>query len=429
MVNGDGFFDWQILVLLGCMSGFLSGLLGIGGGLILVPGLIVSLPYFGVEGPDLPKIAMATSLALIVPTSLASVQTHALKGAVDPRLFALLGPGIFAGAAAAPILAPKISSTVLIALFVLFALYTALGLMRASASAPRSSDVPGLARITLTGLAGGSVSSVLGLGVSWFTMPILERFGSVPRAIGTSAALCLPMAAFGITGFLLSPTPAECEWGCNGYVYLPAVAATGISAVLAAPMGARLTHVLPARTLRTLFAAFLIIAAANLTYKNLAVASATNEARILIANLLAPDPDSIPIAAQAPGWLDVSRRDAQLALVARHDPRHAFSGDTEPAPRAELVLNRIAPPPEDAIAAWYRARILKARANRQHRDNNAVPAIPLPERAIRPKRRTARAKVEQQAERSPAPIQPMLLDPFGFLTVPGSGSRPLSWSK
>jgi uncharacterized membrane protein YfcA len=388
-----------------------------------------------------------------------------LKGAVDPRLFALLGPGIFAGAAVAPILAPKISSTVLIALF---ALYTAFGLMRAAASAPWSSELPGLARITLTGLAGGSVSSVLGLGVSWFTMPILERFGSVPRAIGTSAALCLAMAVFGIAGFLLSPTPAECEWGCNGYVYLPAVAATGISAVLAAPMGARLTHVLPARALRTIFAAFLIIAAANLTYKNLAVASATNEARILIAYLLTPAPDSVPVAAQAPGWLDVSRHDAQLALVARHGPRRTFSGNKEPAPRAVMVLHRIAPPPEDAIAAWYRTRIHKARPYLLRQENNTDSAVPFPERAIRSKRRPARRTVEQRAKPSPArsvekrdpctrqptpdrgpqrhgqgqiqgcsastapplaTVRPVLLDPFGFLKAPGSGGRPLSWSK
>ncbi len=289
MVFGNETFDWQILVLLGCMSGFLSGLLGIGGGLILVPGLIVSLPYFGIDGPELAKIAMATSLALIVPTSMASIQAHASKGAVDLRLFALLGPSIVAGAVVAPIFAPAISSTFLTALFVLFALYTALRrdarcVPSGKRPASRGGERPGLIRITLTGLLGGSVSSLLGLGVSWFTVPMLERFGSMPRAIGTSAALCLPMAAFGLAGFVLSPTPAECLSGCSGYVYLPAVAATGISAVLAAPMGARLTHVLPVRALRSLFALFLIAAAAHLTYKSLPVASAANEARMLIGH-------------------------------------------------------------------------------------------------------------------------------------------------
>ena len=124
MVFG-GTFAWQILVLLGCMSGFLSGLLGIGGGLILVPGLIVSLPYFGIDGPEVAKIAMATSLALIIPTSMAGIQAHASKGGVDLRRFALLGPSIVAGAVVAPIFSPVISSTVLTALFVLFALYRA----------------------------------------------------------------------------------------------------------------------------------------------------------------------------------------------------------------------------------------------------------------------------------------------------------------
>ncbi len=81
------------LVLLGCASGFISGLLGIGGGTILVPALIAGLPLLGVQGPELPKIAMATSLALVVPTAIASAQTHASKGAID---WTLLPPSISA---------------------------------------------------------------------------------------------------------------------------------------------------------------------------------------------------------------------------------------------------------------------------------------------------------------------------------------------
>jgi uncharacterized membrane protein YfcA len=399
MVFGNGGFDWQILVLLGCLSGFLSGLLGIGGGLILVPGLIVSLPYFGIDGPELAKIAMATSLALIIPTSMASLQAHASNAAVDARLFALLGPSIFAGAVVAPIFAPAISSTFLTALFVCFAVYTALKVMRGSSPAAtpgnRDGDRPGLIRITLTGLFGGSVSSLLGLGVSWFTVPVLERFGPMPRAIGTSAALCLPMAGFGLAGFVLAPTPAECPSGCSGYVYLPAVAAIGISAVLAAPMGARLTHVLPVRALRSLFALFLIAAAASLTWKSLPVAATANDARILIAQLLAPDLVAAPIAAEAPGWLDVSRSEAHRAMATRYGPRRAFLRHNGPVAR-RILLTQLAPPAGQGVAGWYRARILEAQPRLKDGGNTDHLAIPLPERAIR-SRETLRPNRQQPA--------------------------------
>jgi hypothetical protein len=211
---------------------------------------------------------------------------------------------------------------------------------------------------------------------------MLERFGPMPRAIGTSAALCLPMAAFGLAGFVLAPTPAECPSGCSGYVYLPAVAAIGISAVLAAPMGARLTHVLPARALRNLFALFLIAAASSLTWKSLPVASSANEARLLIAQLLAPDLVAAPIAAEAPGWLDVSRSEAHQAMAARYGPRRVFLGNSGPTSRP-VLLTQLVPPTGEGIAAWYRARILEAQPRLKEQRHTAIPVIPLPERAVR----------------------------------------------
>jgi hypothetical protein len=295
----------------------------------------------------------------------------------------------------APIFAPAISSTFLTALFVCFACFTALKVMRGSspAATPGSRDDsrPGLIRITLTGLLGGSISSLLGLGVSWFTVPVLERFGSMPRAIGTSAALCLPMAGFGLAGFVLAPTPAECPSGCSGYVYLPAVAAIGISAVLAAPMGARLTHVLPVRALRGLFAVFLIAAAGSLTWKSLPVAAAAHEARLVIAQLLAPNLVAAPIAAKAPGWLDVSRSEAHQAMAARYGPRRAFLRHNGPVAR-RVLLTQLVPPAGKGIAAWYRARILEAQPRLKDRGHNDHHAIPLPERAIR-RQETLRAKI------------------------------------
>jgi hypothetical protein len=191
------------------------------------------------------------------------------------------------------------------------------------------------------------------------------------------------MAAFGLAGFVLAPTPAECPSGCSGYVYLPAVAAIGISAVLAAPMGARLTHVLPVRALRSLFALFLITAAGSLTWKSLPVAATAHDARILIAQLLAPDLVAAPIAAEAPGWLDVSRSEAHQAMAARYGPRRVFLGNGGPVSRPVPVLAYLVPPAGKGVAAWYRARILEAQPRLKDR-RHADLVMPLPERAVRP---------------------------------------------
>jgi len=182
------------LVLLGCASGFISGLLGVGGGTILVPALVASLPLLGVQGPELPKIAMATSLALVVPTAIASAQTHASKGAIDWTLLGLLCPSIIAGSFAAAAFAKGLPTQVLCALFAAFALYTAWGLMqRCNARHAPGTQIraqPGLIRITATGVLGGAFASLLGLGVAFFSVPIRHGGGLVhPDGAGRCGGL------------------------------------------------------------------------------------------------------------------------------------------------------------------------------------------------------------------------------------------------
>jgi uncharacterized membrane protein YfcA len=287
MVFVNDEFGLLFLTILGCVSGFASGLLGIGGGLVTVPALIFALPHFGVSGPEIPKIAMATSLALIVPTSIASTQAHAARGAVDWPMLGTLAPSIVVGAFLSSVFVTDFNAHLVVLLFVVFAGVTAWRLMQrnetrtaqTSAAAKPSHPIATAAK----GVAGGGVAAAMGIGGAFFIIPILVRFISMQRAIGTASALAIPLSIAGGTGYILAEAPAGCQQGCVGYVFFPAVAAAGISAVLAAPFGAWLTHRSPVIALRRLFALFLICAAGNLAYKSFYPETVAKEARRVIA--------------------------------------------------------------------------------------------------------------------------------------------------
>lgn len=294
-----------LLVLLGVLTGLVSGMLGVGGGGIVVPALIFGLPHFGAGGPDVPKIAMATSLALIIPTSIASAQSHAAKGAIDWGMAGILAPGIVAGAYITGAFAAGLNTRLVMLVFVAFAIFTAWGLIR-----PRHITLDGKAArpciicMSVKSVLGGALSALLGLGVAFFAVPLLARLIPVQRAIGTAGALALPAAVAGTAGYLIADTPAGCA-ACSGYVFLPAVAAIGISAVLAAPAGVWAAHTMPVAALRRLFAAFLIFAASSLAYKALTPAALTADiARLLIATGQLWQPRAAPpIAANVPQWM------------------------------------------------------------------------------------------------------------------------------
>jgi uncharacterized membrane protein YfcA len=392
----------SFLVLLGCASGFLTGLLGIGGGTVIVPGLIFILPYVGVTGPELPKIAMATSLALVVPTAISSAQSHLFRGSVDWALFALLGPGIVVGALAAAAFAHALSAQLLMALFVLFALYSAIGLMRPerpSVIGQADANPPGIIRITVTCLFGGGLASLLGLGVAFYAVPLMARFVALPTAIGTATILCVPMAIAGSIGYALADIPVGCSSGCGGYIYIPAVAAIGISAVLAAPVGAVVTHILPVIILRRLFGACLMFAALNLTYKGLPVAEGAREAQRLAAQLLFPSSQAVPQAANAPAWLSGENFESYAAVVTQYGPRREFLPLTleASAPGRAKTLLRPASPVRDSEIR---------RPESEPRSGPTLASVPVPERAPRRSFKRIKTPHSTPAHHRPARSQP-----------------------
>lgn len=325
MPSAEMIAGWPLLVFLGCFSGLLSGLLGIGGGTILVPALIFGLPLLGFGGSDLPKIAMATSIAIMVPTSLASAQKHASKGAIDARMLLLLGPGLMAGAFFGGMFAYAVDARFLVFAFILFCLFSAWELIHPKQSVNSSSDrkKPGAAGFAGKGLIGGIASALLGIGVGIYAVPLMARYISIQRAVGTAATLAVPMALAGVSGYVFGGASQQCGPHCIGYIYLPAVAAIGISAVLSAPVGAWLTHRLPVLTLRRIFGGFLVLTAFNLTYQSLPEINSATEARRLLATLRSSVKAELPEPAIPPACLGAESKPA-FELAARYGPREAF---------------------------------------------------------------------------------------------------------
>ena len=317
---------------------------------------------------------------------------------------------------------------------------------------------PGLIRITTTGLFGGALASLLGIGGAFISVPLMTRFVAVPRTIGKAATLSIPMALAGVAGSLLGGTPDECREACAGHIYLPAVAAIGITAVLTAPLGARLTHVLPVNLMRRLFALFLIAAAAQLAYKFSGLGSGFEHGRLFLARLMTPATTGLPVAAEAPAWLSAGVSDARLALVAQYGPRRAFLvlARADEAGAAGFFFLAATPKPED----WRikRAGVIAAdksdakQAPKIEAAGAATVVTPaLPERNTRKslttvKRQRRRNEPAADQLRQPRPgqqsrpalklrgpgpdarnAQSAVTDPFGFLTAPGAG-RTEDWS-
>ena len=298
--------EWILCAGVGAASGFLAGLLGVGGGAIIVPALLFCLPRAGVSGPETVKVAVATSLAIIIPTAIASAQAHAAKGAVDFGVLVRLAPGIMLGAVAGAQIAAEVNPQLVGLFFIAFALRTSwrmiLGRRRTTAELQ---EPPGAFALSLKGLGVGALSAVLGIGGGALVTPLLSRHLPMARAIGTSAVVGLPLAAAAVFGYVLVEPPAGCPQGCAGYVFLPAVGAVGVAAVLTAPWGARAAHVLPVPALRRIFGCVLLITAGGLAHKTLPNVAVTQaQARQLIASVLDRGPDDdAPVAALAPAWL------------------------------------------------------------------------------------------------------------------------------
>ncbi len=256
------------LISLGAAVGFINGLLGIAGAATFVSALLIGLPhFFGISGPDVAKIALASAVGLILPMAIAATQTNASRGTVDWWHLAWFTPSVLAGAFVASLFVFALSAKLMMIILAVAVLINAWRMM--AAKQDHLPDMlppqrPGRWALTWRGILGGAVCSLLALGTSFFAVPLLSRHLLTERAFGTAMALAIPLSIAGVTGYLLASPPGECQGMCMGYVFLPAVAAAGIGAVLAAPIGTALGRYLPRRPLRRLWGLWLLVVAGHI---------------------------------------------------------------------------------------------------------------------------------------------------------------------
>lgn len=257
------------LLALGIAAGFLAGLLGVGGGMMMVPFLTFILSSRGVAPPLAVKMAIATSMATILFTSISSLRAHHRHGAVRWDLVRGVAPGILAGGLLAGAgLFMVLKGQALALLFAGFVGFSALQMLRDRKPAAHR-QMPGTGGQLLFGGVTGLLSGLLGAGGAFVSVPFM-LWCNVPlrQAVGTSAALGLPIAAASTLGYLVSgwSLPAALP-GAFGYLYLPALAIIAGASVTLAPIGARLAHRIDVGLLRRIFAALLLALAGSMLWR------------------------------------------------------------------------------------------------------------------------------------------------------------------
>lgn len=256
-----------IFLCCGAVVGILAGLLGVGGGTIIVPMLLAVFPYDGVPPQYAQQLALGTSLASIMFTSIASMLAHHRRGAVNWDIFMRITPGILAGTFLGGLVATHLPTTFLKIFFICF-LFAVSCQMFSNYRPPASIHMPGTLGTMAAGGVIGVLSSFVGIGGGSISVPFMSFCGiDIHKAIGTSAAIGFPIAVAGTLGYIVG------GWGrpdlppmTLGFVHLWALLGIAAASWLTVPFGVKLSHALPTQKLKRGFAIFLVIVALKMTW-------------------------------------------------------------------------------------------------------------------------------------------------------------------
>ncbi|WP_374651205.1 sulfite exporter TauE/SafE family protein [Dongia sp.] len=266
--SSDIWFLVGILALAGCGSGFLAGLLGVGGGIVVVPALFHVLAAFDVPLDLRMHIAVGTSLGSIVPTSIISLRAHNKRGAVDWNLLRQWAPWVALGVIFGSIVASDVRGATLTLIFAIMSLLVASYLAIGRADFHITDKLPGTPMRQAVCLFIGGVSAMMGIGGGSLSVPAMTLCSyPIRRAVGTASAIGLIIAVpgtitFMVTGFNLAGLPVA----SLGYVNLIAVMALVPSSLIFAPIGAKVAHTIPQIVLRRCFAGFLLLTSLRMFY-------------------------------------------------------------------------------------------------------------------------------------------------------------------
>jgi uncharacterized membrane protein YfcA len=253
-------------------SGIAAGLLGIGGGAIIVPALATALSFLGYDSDVVQHVAVGTSLAIIIPTGIMSARAHYKRGALDVKVLRLWVPFIVAGTFIGGLMAGYFSGDVLRVVFAVMAFVIAANIVFGFQTKLMGHLHGSSLTHRISAFVVGYISSLMGIGGGSLTVPTLVAFGATMHAaVGTSAAIGVAIAISGTLGFIIS------GWGAAGlpplsvgYINLVALVLVAVLAAVFAPLGAALAHRLDQKTLKYVFAAFLVAVGLNMLWKVLA---------------------------------------------------------------------------------------------------------------------------------------------------------------
>ncbi|MBT8086790.1 MAG: sulfite exporter TauE/SafE family protein [Gammaproteobacteria bacterium] len=267
---------WLILgvamLMTGVAAGILAGLFGIGGGIVIVPVLEAALGFVGVDPAIRMHVAVGTSLATIIPTSISSARSHHKRGAVDVRIVKRWAVFVLLGALLGAWIASRVHSDVLALVFATLAMLMAVKTVFFPESRALAEEIPAGPLVPALLLFIGCASAMMGIGGGLFTVMTLTLFGvAIHRAVGTAALFGLFIALPGALGFIVAGwSDPRIPAASLGFVSLLGFVCIAPTTVLTAPLGAKIAHALSAKRLSMLFGVFLVVASIRLFYRAIA---------------------------------------------------------------------------------------------------------------------------------------------------------------